>query len=189
MWRHAGLRLWLSVAVEHCHDAWALVIEHASGWSLVYSGDTRPCKALTAAGHGCTILIHEATFEPDLINQARGYQIIIPAVVHWLSSAALTNSHLSADSDHYPRFLSRCLPCACQASCVSAMRNAQAVKKRHSTTHEALQVGKEMAASCTILTHFSSRYPKVDLLARLDRYCVHAHYQQRAHIAGPCLLV
>ena len=58
------------MAVEHCRDAWALVLEHVSGWSLVYSGDTRPCKALAAAGRGCTILIHEATFEPDLINQA-----------------------------------------------------------------------------------------------------------------------
>lgn len=65
----AGLRRWTSIAVEHCRDAWALVVEHLSSWSLVYSGDTRPCKALAAAGHGCTLLIHEATFEPDLIDQ------------------------------------------------------------------------------------------------------------------------
>ena len=58
------------MAVEHCRDAWGLVVEHVHGWSLVYSGDTRPCKALAAAGHGCTILIHEATFEPDLLEQA-----------------------------------------------------------------------------------------------------------------------
>ena len=58
------------MAVEHCRDAWGLVVEHVHGWSLVYSGDTRPCKALAAAGYGCTILIHEATFEPDLLEQA-----------------------------------------------------------------------------------------------------------------------
>jgi hypothetical protein len=68
----AGLRRWQSVSVEHCRDAWALVLEHMSGWSLVYSGDTRPCPSLAAAGHGCTLLIHEATFEPALMNQVCG---------------------------------------------------------------------------------------------------------------------
>ncbi len=68
----AGLRRWQSVLVEHCRDAWALVLEHVSGWSLVYSGDTRPCQGLAAAGHGCTLLVHEATFEPGLMNQVCG---------------------------------------------------------------------------------------------------------------------
>ena len=37
----------------------------------MYSGDTRPCRALQEAGKACTLLIHEATFEPELIDHAR----------------------------------------------------------------------------------------------------------------------
>ena len=59
-----------SVPVRHCSDAYGIVLEHASGWSLAYSGDTQPCAALAAAGAGATLLIHEATFEPALAGQA-----------------------------------------------------------------------------------------------------------------------
>ena len=62
---------WQSVPVEHCADAYGLVIRHVSGWSLVYSGDSCPCRRLQEAGRGCTLLIHEATFEPALHSQAR----------------------------------------------------------------------------------------------------------------------
>ena len=41
----------------------------------------------------------------------------------------------------------------------------QAVRKRHSTTAEALMVAEEMHAYRTVLTHFSSRYPKVRTLS------------------------
>jgi len=37
--------------------------EGIDGWSLVYSGDTRPCGRLISLGRGATVLIHEATFE------------------------------------------------------------------------------------------------------------------------------
>ena len=60
-----------AVPVSHCHDAFGLVMLHKNGWKLVYSGDTRPCRALQEAGKGCTLLIHEATFEPALIEHAR----------------------------------------------------------------------------------------------------------------------
>ena len=56
--------------MNHCHDAFGLVMLHTDGWKLVYSGDTRPCRALEAAGKACTILIHEATFEAELIDHA-----------------------------------------------------------------------------------------------------------------------
>lgn len=66
----AGLTLLQSVPVDHCYDAYGLVMQHASGWKLVWSGDTRPCKALQAAGKDCTLLIHEATFAPELQGHA-----------------------------------------------------------------------------------------------------------------------
>jgi ribonuclease Z len=38
---------------------------------VVYSGDCRPTPALIKAGQGATILIHDATFDADLIVDAR----------------------------------------------------------------------------------------------------------------------
>ena len=67
---HAGVCRVQSVAVQHCHDAYGLVLEHGSGWKLVFSGDTRPCPALERAGADCTLLIHEATFDSALAHQA-----------------------------------------------------------------------------------------------------------------------
>lgn len=69
--RRLGLVRWQSIAVQHCRDAWGLVVEHGDGWKVVYSGDTRPCPALVAAGRGCSLCVHEATFEPCLEGQAR----------------------------------------------------------------------------------------------------------------------
>ncbi|EIE26920.1 hypothetical protein COCSUDRAFT_59422 [Coccomyxa subellipsoidea C-169] len=65
-----GMVSWQSVPVEHCADAYGLVMRHICGWSLVYSGDSRPCRRLQDAGRGCTLLVHEATFEPALHSQA-----------------------------------------------------------------------------------------------------------------------
>ena len=38
------------VPVVHCADSHGLVLEHPSGWKLVYSGDCRPSDALIQAG-------------------------------------------------------------------------------------------------------------------------------------------
>lgn len=58
-----------AVRVQHCSDAWAVVIRALDRWSIAYSGDTRPCAALAAAARGVTLLIHEATFEPALHSE------------------------------------------------------------------------------------------------------------------------
>merc|ERR1712070_706243 len=60
-----------SVPVVHCSDAWGLVIDSGSGWRFVYSGDTRPSKALVAAGRNATLLVHEATFGDDRAGDAQ----------------------------------------------------------------------------------------------------------------------
>ena len=67
----AGLASLRAVAVNHCHDAFGLVMLHRDGWKVVYSGDTRPCPALQEAGKACTLLIHEDTFEAELIEHAK----------------------------------------------------------------------------------------------------------------------
>lgn len=72
-----GIKRLESVRVEHCSHAFALVLEssdfdHGSsnGWKIVFSGDTRPCSQLTAAAANATVLIHEATFEDTMVDEA-----------------------------------------------------------------------------------------------------------------------
>ena len=59
-----------TVPVVHCAEAYGVVVRHTSGWSMVYSGDTRPCPELVKAGKGATLLIHEATLEDGLLELA-----------------------------------------------------------------------------------------------------------------------
>ena len=60
-----------AVPVIHCYDSYGLVMEHVSGWKIVYSGDTRPCPLLVQRGQKCTLLIHEATLEDGMEEDAR----------------------------------------------------------------------------------------------------------------------
>ncbi|CAG9327188.1 unnamed protein product [Blepharisma stoltei] len=65
-----GLKLIQTVAVIHRIEAYGFIIDHESGWRIVYSGDTRPSENLATAGNGATLLIHEATFEDELQTDA-----------------------------------------------------------------------------------------------------------------------
>jgi ribonuclease Z len=70
-----GLARLQAVPVVHCAHAYAAVLEEAAPagqppWKLVYSGDTRPCDALAAAAAGACLLVHEATFEDALADEA-----------------------------------------------------------------------------------------------------------------------
>ncbi|PHT46901.1 hypothetical protein CQW23_16059 [Capsicum baccatum] len=77
----AGLVRFISFPVVHCPDteAFGVILESAErmnhdkvvpGWKVVYSGDTRPCSQVIEASLGATILIHEATFEDGLVEEA-----------------------------------------------------------------------------------------------------------------------
>ncbi|KAL1472917.1 hypothetical protein MTO96_022692 [Rhipicephalus appendiculatus] len=59
-----------TVLVLHCKNAYGVTITAETGWKLTYSGDTMPCEALIEAGKGSDILIHEATMEDDLAEEA-----------------------------------------------------------------------------------------------------------------------
>ncbi|XP_066120355.1 LOW QUALITY PROTEIN: zinc phosphodiesterase ELAC protein 2 [Saccopteryx bilineata] len=56
--------------VRHCKHAFGCALVHTSGWKLVYSGDTMPCEALVQMGRDATLLIHEATLEDGLEEEA-----------------------------------------------------------------------------------------------------------------------
>ncbi|CBJ31015.1 conserved unknown protein [Ectocarpus siliculosus] len=64
----SGMR---SVSVIHCREAYGLVVQlWEDGAKLVYSGDTRPCDRLVRAGTGAALLIHEATFDDSMQQDA-----------------------------------------------------------------------------------------------------------------------
>ncbi|MCJ8749427.1 hypothetical protein PDJAM_G00176210 [Pangasius djambal] len=56
--------------VRHCKNAYACSLTHQSGWQLVFSGDTMPCNTLTQMGKNATLLIHEATLEDGMEEEA-----------------------------------------------------------------------------------------------------------------------
>lgn len=76
----AGLDGVISFPVVHCPQAFGVVLKGSDrvdsdgrmipGWKIVYSGDTRPCPELVEASKGATVLIHEATFEDALVDEA-----------------------------------------------------------------------------------------------------------------------
>ncbi|KAM6174173.1 zinc phosphodiesterase ELAC protein 2 isoform 2-T2 [Erethizon dorsatum] len=56
--------------VRHCKHAFGCALVHTTDWKVVYSGDTMPCEALVQMGKGATLLIHEATLEDGLEEEA-----------------------------------------------------------------------------------------------------------------------
>ncbi|KAJ6256056.1 hypothetical protein Dda_9148 [Drechslerella dactyloides] len=95
-----------SLAV-HCRSSFtvAFTFKKPTEFKVAYSGDTRPTYGFVQIGRDCTVLVHEATFNDELM--------------------------------------------------------AEAVAKKHCTTSEAIQAGKDMGAKHLLLTHFSQRYPKL----------------------------
>lgn len=59
-----------SFLVDHCHHAYGVSIISHAGWKVVFSGDTVPCNAIVEHAKGATLLIHEATFEEDMKEEA-----------------------------------------------------------------------------------------------------------------------
>uniref|UniRef100_A0A671X356 Zinc phosphodiesterase ELAC protein 2 n=1 Tax=Sparus aurata TaxID=8175 RepID=A0A671X356_SPAAU len=56
--------------VRHCKNAFACSFIHQSGWKLAFSGDTMPCDAFVHIGKNATLLIHEATLEDGMEEEA-----------------------------------------------------------------------------------------------------------------------
>jgi len=65
-----GLKNLQNVRAEHCAHAFGVVFEGSKGWKVVFSGDTRPCPQMVAASQGADLLIHEATFDDDMAEEA-----------------------------------------------------------------------------------------------------------------------
>lgn len=54
----------------HSERAMCFRFDHHEGWSIAYSGDTRPCHNLVEMAQDVTCLIHEATFENEKVDEA-----------------------------------------------------------------------------------------------------------------------
>ncbi|XP_056871053.1 zinc phosphodiesterase ELAC protein 2 isoform X2 [Takifugu flavidus] len=65
-----GLQKFQTCFVRHCKFAFACSFTHQSGWKVAFSGDTRPCDAFVHLGKDATLLIHEATLEDGLEQEA-----------------------------------------------------------------------------------------------------------------------
>jgi ribonuclease Z len=98
--------------VDHCNGAMAVVFNFPNEFKVSYSGDCRPSKDFVRIGQGSTLLIHEATFDDDLIGDA--------------------------------------------------------MAKKHCTTAEALDIGRQMNARRILLTHFSQRYQQIPVMQNCD---------------------
>ena len=93
-----------SVDVVHCSHAFACQIQHSKGWKFVYSADTRPCQQIIDASKDATLLVHEATFEDELIHEAlaRRHSIIREAVEVGAKAGAY-RTLLTHFSQRYPK--------------------------------------------------------------------------------------
>lgn len=63
-----------------------MTISHDIPFKLTYSGDTKPCDALVELGIDSTLLIHEATMEDELVDDAL-------AKMHSTVSQAIEQGH------------------------------------------------------------------------------------------------
>jgi hypothetical protein len=66
-----GLKEFRSVLVDHCKHAFGLCLESHTGWRFVFSGDTQLSENVVAAAAGASLLIHEATFDSGMEDDAR----------------------------------------------------------------------------------------------------------------------
>jgi ribonuclease Z len=65
-----GIKYCYAVPVTHCPHSFAIIIDGTAFGKIVYSGDCRPSDRLCEAGVGADLLIHEATFEVGMEEEA-----------------------------------------------------------------------------------------------------------------------
>jgi ribonuclease Z len=165
-----GLTALRAVRVRHCHKAYGIRLEvvsksckenlesssqspHFHSWSLVYSGDTRPCSELVALGLGgnnITDLVQHAS--AGIAPTFTKFNAVNPDQQNTLAAAAEAASSGCSLLIHEATFEDDEDGCA------------NAIAKRHSTAGQACEIALEMGAQHTILTHFSARYPKLPVL-------------------------
>ncbi|EWC73571.1 hypothetical protein C923_05774 [Plasmodium falciparum UGT5.1] len=64
------LTFFISHQVNHINESYGIKVENKKIGSIVYSADTRPCENVKKFSKNCDILIHEATFDDELLGEA-----------------------------------------------------------------------------------------------------------------------
>ncbi|KAI5849226.1 beta-lactamase-like protein [Tricharina praecox] len=64
------LEKWETAPAWHCQSSFTTAVTFSSGFKLAYSGDTRPTRSFVEIGQGATLLVHEATFDDELLEEA-----------------------------------------------------------------------------------------------------------------------
>jgi ribonuclease Z len=76
----------------------------AAPWTVVFSGDTRPCPAVVSAARGATLMIHEATFEDELASDAEAKRhSTLSEALRVASDAGVYRTVLTHFSGRYPK--------------------------------------------------------------------------------------
>jgi len=65
-----GITNCMSIPVAHCQRSYAVVIDGTPFGKVSYSGDCRPSNRFANVGYGTDLLIHEATFEDGMEEDA-----------------------------------------------------------------------------------------------------------------------
>jgi ribonuclease Z len=65
-----GVTNCMSIPVSHCARSYAIVMDGTSFGRVAYSGDCRPSKRFADVAFGADLLIHEATFEDGMEEDA-----------------------------------------------------------------------------------------------------------------------
>lgn len=157
----AGLSLMQNVRVIHCPNAFGVVLQRgSSGWKMVWSGDTRPCANLIRAGKDATLLVHEATFDDELQEDARKKRHSTT-----VRPPALRTPGSCRAPPHTP-MEARIAPCRI----IVTIRRSLVMPPIWFFTWclapsgvlrlqaEAVSTGAAMGAKLTLLTHFSQRF-------------------------------
>jgi len=64
------LEKWETAPALHCQSSFTMAVTFSSGFKLAYSGDTRPTRSFVDIGRDATLLVHEATFDDELFEEA-----------------------------------------------------------------------------------------------------------------------
>ena len=159
-----------SVPVEHCSDAWGLVITFYGA----DAGNSDDVKTVNGGQRNVTATCSV----PDTYNTISAVPnesppLMIPAAGVVGAAGCWRFSKFCSRRDLRIAFSGDTRPCEAFARAAEgahllvheatfcAHRHSDAVFKRHSTAEEALDIAKSASAHRTLLTHFSQRYPGV----------------------------
>lgn len=104
-----GISALRTCGVVHCPNAFAiaLTINQQEPFKITYSGDTKPCDALVELGMDSTLLIHEATMEDELYEDAlaKMHSTVSQAIEqgHKMNTKSILLTHFSQRYAKIPR--------------------------------------------------------------------------------------